>query len=103
MNNHIWGTKYCRECKHQTKQRFDKVESVVNGYPVHRSINYHCVECGNLTEQCKFSVEKNKRSPDFGCTEPQIEFMNQCRYNGENFRNWITLVDQMRNERNKDN
>jgi hypothetical protein len=100
---HIWGTKHCKECSRQTKQAFTKFEKVVDGYPELRYINYYCVECSNLTEQLNFKKETNKRSPDFGQTEPQIEFMNQCRYNGENFRNWITLVDQMRNERNKDN
>jgi hypothetical protein len=100
----IWNTKHCNKCNTQTHHKFVKVEKILDGgYPEVRYFEYYCMSCNNLTETYYLDVCDNKRSPDYGCNEAQIEHMNQCRYNGENFRNWITLVDQMRNERNKNN
>ena len=97
----IWKTKHCHECNRQTQHTFTKVERVVNGYPEIRYFEYNCLKCGGLTETVHLKVEQNKHSADYGCNEAQLEFMDQCRYNGENLRNWITLVDQLRAEREK--
>ena len=98
----IWGTKHCNKCNKQTPHKVVKVEKIVDGgWPEERYFEYYCMTCDNLTETKHLDICEDKRSPDFGCNEAQIEYMNQARYNGENFRNWITLVDKLRAERNK--
>lgn len=95
----IWAKRHCNTCDKKTHHNFNKREKMINGYPEERYFEYICVQCDNITNTVHTKKVRDTKSPDFGATECQVEFMNQARYNGENFRNWITLVDQMRNNR----
>ena len=98
-----WGTKHCRSCNKQTKHDVLKLEELDQyGYPNKREIAHSCVVCSETNVVLRWvPIPTDKFDILHNLTEPQLEYMAQAQYNGENFRNYIELRDKISNEQKK--
>ena len=87
----MWGSLYCKKCDEDVNvrvSRIDKLYADDSHYPVTRVLKYNCVCCNGLLEQ--YNLTK----------KAQEEWEGNAEYCSQNFRNYIVLRDQMRNEEN---